>query len=289
MIDTIIISQNPKTVPKFAAGAGEVSSLYGIQYMQDMTSTICSEAKENDTVQLIDKRKNADGSNSKYWVTKLRDGHCWMTQNLDLDITSAGLTAELSDMTTDWNSATNSSYPPVVTQTGANPNFSSTTNAVQSWDPGIRLCNASNSCTSPTTSDYDLHYTSGNYYSWGAATAGQAGSLVSTAAGETATQSICPKNWALPVNGAYGDLFNSYGKASGLLYGTQSILNEPLYFIRGGYVNGSSLDSAGSGGRYWSSTAYGDTSAYYLNFTTSVNPSSSNVRYLGYSVRCVAR
>ena len=47
--------------------------------MQEMTSTICADAAENDTAQLTDTR---DGK--KYWVTKLADGNCWMTQNLDL-------------------------------------------------------------------------------------------------------------------------------------------------------------------------------------------------------------
>ena len=49
----------------------------GITTMQEMTSTICSNAKENDEAILTDTRDN-----KKYWVTKLKDGNCWMTQNL---------------------------------------------------------------------------------------------------------------------------------------------------------------------------------------------------------------
>ena len=49
----------------------------GITTMQQMTSTICSNAKENDEAILTDTRDN-----KKYWVTKLKDGNCWMTQNL---------------------------------------------------------------------------------------------------------------------------------------------------------------------------------------------------------------
>ncbi len=49
----------------------------GITTMQQMTSTICSNAKENDEAILTDTRDN-----KKYYVTKLKDGTCWMTQNL---------------------------------------------------------------------------------------------------------------------------------------------------------------------------------------------------------------
>ncbi len=65
----------------------------GITYMQDMTPDICATAEENDTTQLIDKR---DGKS--YWVAKLKDGNCWMTQNLALDITEEGLKADDTDI-----------------------------------------------------------------------------------------------------------------------------------------------------------------------------------------------
>ena len=74
----VSVVANPAFVPVFD----------GIQTMQEMTSTICADAAENDTAQLTDTR---DGK--QYWVTKLADGNCWMTQNLDLDITESGLSA----------------------------------------------------------------------------------------------------------------------------------------------------------------------------------------------------
>jgi len=58
-----------------------VKSLAGLTYMQDMTSEICNATRENYTKRLIDTR---DGKS--YWVAKLADGNCWMTQNLALDI-----------------------------------------------------------------------------------------------------------------------------------------------------------------------------------------------------------
>ncbi len=49
----------------------------GITTMQAMTSTFCSNTKEGDVIQLTDTRDQR-----KYWVAKLKDGNCWMTQNL---------------------------------------------------------------------------------------------------------------------------------------------------------------------------------------------------------------
>ena len=57
----------------------EVDSLLDMVYMQDMTPEICAHSSEGDTTQLMDSR---DGK--MYWVAKMKDGRCWMTQNLAL-------------------------------------------------------------------------------------------------------------------------------------------------------------------------------------------------------------
>ncbi len=64
--------------------------------MQDMTSEICdSVTVEHDSIQLVDIR---DGKS--YWVTKLNDGHCWMTQDLNLIISKdITLTSNDTDLT----------------------------------------------------------------------------------------------------------------------------------------------------------------------------------------------
>ncbi len=51
--------------------------------MQDMTPGGCAISNEGDTKRLIDKR-----AGKYYWVAKLADGNCWMTQNLDLDLST---------------------------------------------------------------------------------------------------------------------------------------------------------------------------------------------------------
>ncbi len=94
----------------------KVSTLSELTYMQDMTPEICQntplmqsnpsvidpdDASFNDysqpvTKQLIDKRDN-----KMYWVARLADGNCWMTQNLALDLNqNQPLTAATSDLHT---------------------------------------------------------------------------------------------------------------------------------------------------------------------------------------------
>lgn len=59
----------------------ELTSLNQLTYMQEMTKDICAASAEHEEKMLIDERDN-----NSYYVTKLKDGNCWMTQNLALDI-----------------------------------------------------------------------------------------------------------------------------------------------------------------------------------------------------------
>lgn len=97
------------------ANPAKVTDLTSITYMQEMTSDICqhtslnrddpdASTSTNDyskpvTKQLIDKRDN-----KPYYVARLADGNCWMTQNLDLDINA---TTGLTSADTDLNGAAN--------------------------------------------------------------------------------------------------------------------------------------------------------------------------------------
>lgn len=75
-----------------------VTSLYQLTYMQDMTTDICANTGTEVTKQLIDTR---DGKS--YWVAKLADGNCWMTQNLAFDLVEgATLTPNDTNVTSDW-------------------------------------------------------------------------------------------------------------------------------------------------------------------------------------------
>ena len=301
-------------VVSVVANPAYVPSLSQIDNMQEMTSAICAASAENETKQLMDTR---DGK--KYWVTKLKDGNCWMTQNLDLDLsTKETITPEDSDVSRSWAPANNTLTD--GTQT------TSDYEAEWSWDLGdyvLTIPNAGTSCGISGISDfgdctsvgfqsvagmtpmtdgdaadvisgntYNAHYHVGNHYTWNAATAGTGGADV---VGEDATDSICPKGWQLPTSnnsnsGSFQALANAYS-ISGNATGGTALVSAPLYFVRSGYVNSGSLGAAGFRGDYWSSTASSRTSfAYELYFYSGpVTPSRSTSRYYGQSVRCLAK
>ncbi len=333
--NTVVISAvaQPKSITTFG----------GIKTMQEMTADICKAASENDTAYLRDVRDD-----KSYWVTKLKDGNCWMSQNLDFNISTSNVTMATSDVTSNWTSS--SSYPPQVTTTSVTTGSMSGI-GTYSWDLGdyviinptaTTACSSNNTglsaCTGQfvavgtrtpstdpnfyknngnktyTATEYDAHYLAGNYYQWNAATAGTGGII----ANANAAGSVCPKNWKLPSSatnastindGTYAYLLRQYGLAStyssGGLTGTSStdqniysIVQSPLFFLRGGYVD-SGFRNANYAGYYWSSMAHvasgltralePDTPyAWCLAFNSGGSyPSNASIRYYGQSLRCL--
>ena len=290
-----------------------VADMTSLSTMQEMTPEVCEATEVGTVARLTDARDQ-----KQYWVTKLADGNCWMTQNLDLDLsTSKALTPDDSDVSSNW----------TPTRSTTTSIFSNTTNTEQySWDPGYwvksdpdgysNYCGSSSGITSFNDADctsagwtnvssmtpmddgttntvisgntYNAHYLVGNFYQWNAATAGTGGTITS----QEATDSICPKGWRLPTSkssGEYQALMAAYNITSNT-DSTTRITQSPLYFHPSGNVLSGSLWYAGNSGYYWSSTAYSSTNrAYYLSFGSGyVSPSFGGYRYYGFSVRCLA-
>lgn len=279
-------------------------TLTDITNMQDMTSSICEASAMYETKQLRDTR---DGK--FYWVTKLADNNCWMTQNLDLDLsTSAALTPADSDVKEDWT-------PSFDTATEVNDSTILADNTgTRSWSLGnVRITNPTeaDSCgsskagaidclnqfeayTTPVTAnkDEDAHYIIGNHYQWNAAIAGTS-EEVEAVAGERASESICPRGWSLPSSMPSGGELTTLVNALGIGTNIDKITSAPFYAVRGGDVQQDKylFQRAGDYGAYWSSTIRDDHRAYLLTF--------HNPRYLhtadfwgwsaGLSVRCIAR
>lgn len=188
-----------------------ITNLSQLVYMQDMNPDICANTAYADgstanaqyklnpvTKQLYDIR---DGK--QYWVAKLADGNCWMTQDLKLDLsTTKTLTPSDTDISANWTPVVNTNTTDTIRTPG-------TTNVYQSWNIGqIVLATPSKGYNCPTASSgaellsqcgtyfknvdgwttgfsannstsidesakkYDAHYLVGNYYQWDAATAG---------------------------------------------------------------------------------------------------------------------
>lgn len=242
----------------YIEGVGMVGVSKGFvsTYMQDMTPTECSEMDTYTTGQLIDRR---DGQ--KYWVTKMADGNCWMTQNLKLILsTNTTITAALSDVTDDWtpeydtlptvsvvknNKTSTYSYDfgmyvvssPKITMCGSTttahnslsecPNqMIDVSNLTPSSDPNFYENNGS----TYNDTEYDAHYLVGAYYQYNAATAGTGAAV--TTANSTVPSSICPKGWKLPSAST-----KTTATDVGRLYDGVSTANvQPFYLVPAGRV-----------------------------------------------------
>ncbi|MBR3204762.1 hypothetical protein IKF81_03730 [Candidatus Saccharibacteria bacterium] len=110
--------------------------------------------------------------------------------------------------------------------------------------------------------------------------------------------SICPKGWGLPINGDTQTskswinlLFTSYSLQDNDSTSSLNVHKTPLSLVYSGHyywVDGN-LYGRGSGGAFWSSTAYGNAGARYLNFdSTRLIPQISNNKVTGLTIRCVA-
>lgn len=171
-----------------------------------------------------------------YWVTKEKDQHCWMTQNLDLDINGAN-TSPLNSNNTDISTDSTISGTGIYGTTGGYTED----NGVYTWNAGTTTANVvvdftnntadgwkhSNSAPSSAeggdtyiyTSDstgaetrYDSldacaeahgeadcrHYHVGNYYNYTATVASNNTNGFNTQY-DNAENSICPKGWRLPI------------------------------------------------------------------------------------------
>ena len=285
-------------------GSGD-SPAPDVHCMQDIANWKNELLNPGDTTLAMDTR---DGK--WYWVTKLADGHIWMTQNLDLDLDPAKpLTSNDTDLTDH-------------SLTGAyvnGYNYDANT-GITTWTPAITaktvtfegdtISNWQGGNTTPASADKTDgtntgHAAIGNYYSWAAAIASNDSSTLTGNTSSNITNnpqnSICPKGWRLPtISNQSGSITNSTSEFARLNYlynnnsvtSSSNLLIEPLWFIKAGYIQGSSLSLFESAGLYWSSTTHSSTQSPNLDFrNNSVNPASTTLDYKhrGFSVRCVAR
>ena len=258
----------------------EKPAFFTIENMQDMTADVCAsattptaEATLLDTdgthaedTNYVPRTTLTDTRDSKtYTVSKLADGNCWMSQDLNYVLsTSEPLTSEKSDLPegTSWT-------PENDTQTsdGIEWNISSAATA-RSYTNGQRTL-----------------------YNWKSAMGGSeaSSSLV-------AHKSVCPRGWKISAGGYKGEYYNLF-KAYGIKSdadGTTRIKKAPLNFNNTGRYSSSSFNTTYTG-FYWEtgSSASGGVT-YLMTFmsvgsTNEVSASSSGSQRDGYAVRCLAR
>ena len=249
--------------------------------------------------------------NNTYAIAKLADNKCWMIENMRLaDKDSSNNDIELSATNTN-----NPSLPLTNIYDATNPTTSNHLSA--STDPTSTAWCTSNSAAcddqsmlytgntterGTNTAIYGNIYSYGNYYNWYSATAGNG--KYANGSGYTAPGDICPAGWTLPTSGSASMNFGLLDVALGGTGSTSSSSTTPTgavmsaayrsypnNFLYSGLVYGSSVNSRGSGGYYWSKSASSSYYAYGLYFYSSnVGPSSSDGnKYYGFSVRCLAQ
>ena len=308
---TLVGTPEPGTFEAAFQAAGK-QRLNGYYKMQDMDDTIC------DAVELIDSETSLIDTrdNKVYSVAKLKDGNCWMTQNLDLDLDS---TRTYTNQDTDlgYNTSTGqydtaSWTPNSSTLTSANASsWVGSDTAPYSFDPGdlywngatsdwtdwgayydsctwndtlkrYENCNESlNPITNYTSSTGDSHYHLGNYYNWTAAVA--INDSTHTTSEGPIEQSICPAGWTLPRVGNGDDTFKALWEEYGWDENDQSfsditdLTGSPLYFPASGDYDGMLYD-VGHYGSFWSPVVNGGYNAYspYFQVNGYANPSSND-------------
>ena len=193
-----------------------------------------------------------------YSITRLPDGNCWMTTNLDL-AGGTTLTPADSNVSADYTLPASETISSGTTLT--NSSAFSDDDIAYVFNSNSTTCGADSPCYS--------------YYNYAAATAG-----TNPYSGE-ATSDICPKGWKLPTNAEYTTLINTY--PAGATFATAPFNGAPA----GGFWRGSFyIGNPPSGGVYLTSTIW-DYFAFRSSGTADVgeDPHPS----WGYGVRCVLK
>ena len=282
--------------------------------MQDMDSTICDRVTvldEPGQTELIDIRDN-----EIYWATKLQDGHCWMTQNLDLNLsTSTALTNANTDLNTvtSWtparstiNAVTNASTAGSITgwvndastpysvDTGdyywkSSPFYDSTLCSQTVGSTTYQNCNY----VTKSTNDWKTYFSTtpyasngthghvGNYYNFSAAVASNNTSSYTTSTfanpANNPPNSICPKGWRLPTITSQAPDYTQAGSKDEF---------SRLAYLYGNYTGNTSISSEGiekaplyypRSGHVYGSVLYG---AGYSGYGWSSTVSTSTGAYL---------
>ena len=277
-------------------------------YMQDVANWQNEIPNPGDTLLATDARDNKE-----YWVTRLADGHIWMTQNLDFDISAnTTINSSTTDLNVLYDASTNSyrEYQDGYTSNGNiiywKPANSATTIGFQSNGP-VTVWQSSPTepySASKTDSVETGHASLGNWYNWTAAIASNnSSSLVQDTINDIINNpqnSICPKGWRLPTVSNQPETetgsTNEFARLNYLYNNNKTntdtgLINSPIYSRRGGNIvrNGEVVD-INNLGLYYSSTVQTLENAYYLyHGSNNVIVQRNNVRGPGRSVRCVAR
>ncbi|MBR3269972.1 hypothetical protein IKG07_01855 [Candidatus Saccharibacteria bacterium] len=203
----------------------------------------------------------------QYTIQRLKDGNCWLLDNLNLG--SVPLVETLSASNTNMDPSTPFTLPTTSTTTG----FNSTTTAMINTD-----------YENTTTTYWGVGGgKTGVYYNYCAVTAG---TYCTSSGSGNASYDICPAGWRIPTGGSDGEYQALYVAYSSSHTDFKTALSLPT---SGNYL-GNGPGSRNAYGNFWSSTIRDSNSMYYMFASESGAWPLGNeygTRNYGYSVRCV--
>ena len=258
------------------------------EYLQEVNSCP-ADLPEEQVYTLKDSRDEQE-----YKVAKLKDGKCWMVENLNI----AGGTA-LSSEDTDFDSSYE--LPTSDGWTVSNNTLILPDSDTPGTDPRPYVYNSNNDDCSNNQPCY-------SYYSWFAATAGSNSTISSV--GANAPFSICPKGWHLPSIGVaddttdpstdFGNLVISYGGSAEIpfyysetnptgaaMYDNLGPDSIPNFQMAGGYMFGQFQAT----NRYQSSTMSSNNGTFTTVLDIDVDSlgTANNYNFMAFPVRCLFR
>ena len=327
---TVYVDNNDKIIDSGddAAGTSGTQKTVSLYKIQDITKYICNtvttptlaDGTDIEPTPVVDTRNN-----HVYYVAKLKDGNCWMLDNLALNIADSTIKANLS---ADNTNASNTTLG-YLKNGGGTAEDEFAVNGIENWEsedgqkysfplvssasknlvPGVDVGHA-DTITSNRPMRIGMYYNycaaSAGSYCYGSVTGGQENAVDDTSTAIDAKEDICPANWRMPTGGS---LPSSGGQANGgeltALYDeykdSQSETNSANRFrsvlwlpLSGGF-DGTAYSQGDIAG-VWTSTYESSSYMFYLYASyyggtsePSVNTTWSYARNYGFSVRCIAK
>ena len=284
--DTVVLTVyiNSDAIPD------NVRTIYDITYMQEMNSLICentqtpqADATEISWVKIIDKTKvprttlidSRDGTT--YLVSKLADGKCWMSQNLEFETDTEPLSNTTSDLV-NYQSITMENSTKEFNDYSYNGNNWATDYSVKPNDDYkyFRGGTSASSTPSGVGSAYNWER-AGFYYNFYSAAAG------SVNPGTTETEdTICPFGWTMPNEMEWNAMLSTYS-----VNNLNAAVRDPINIPAAGAMN-NMLDQnrqyfdTGSAAHYWLKDSQATVASGYVN-------NSGMWVMVGASIRCIAK
>lgn len=237
----------------------------------------CDNLSQNEVTALTDLRDD-----QTYLVSKLGDNHCWITENLRLDPSSADLSNQYTHSPASGfaTAAASSSSSNILCNTA---DSAACTDQLQYNTNNLdrTLTQAHNANT-----DASAWYSYGVYYNWFTATAGNG--VFNTNSGNV-TGDICPAGWHLPTSTSSGEVAAlNTAINSGRTNNDSGLRAYPANFLWSGDYNNNKRTNTYVNGRMWTATAYSNNNGYRLGYASStVTPNGNYNKWDAFAVRCI--